>query len=205
MSRCEIYGDCWFYKSTIDPQSQAFELLQKYCHGDYSACARYQFSLSLGNFYVPKGLLPNDVRRIKPVLRSLIWENLLRILPFTRGGQIYTFSAMWESASPPDEFKHLTILSYKKWDFICHMLNSPIDWDLSFHYFIEHNTISILNRLLLKKKLRQFCGGLNLRTLWWRTNLIGLNGIWVTTSSGLTVLKGERPCLTNDHFWFFVP
>jgi hypothetical protein len=72
MSRCEIHGDCWFYKSTIDPQSQAFELLQKYCHGDYSACARYQFSQSLGNFYVPKGLLPNDVRRIKPVLRSLI-------------------------------------------------------------------------------------------------------------------------------------
>lgn len=156
MSRCEIYGDCWFYKSTIDPQSQAFELLQKYCHGDYSACARYQFSLSLGNFYVPKGLLPNDVRRIKPVLRSLIWQALLRILPFTWGGQIHTFSEVWSSAHHSDESNHLIILSYKKWVFICHLLNSPIDWDLPFHYFIDNNTLSIVFRLLLKKKLESF-------------------------------------------------
>ena len=72
MNRCKISAECWFYRNKIDPQSQAFELIQNYCHGNYLSCARYQFSQSLGSFYVPKGLLPNDVRRIKPVLRSLI-------------------------------------------------------------------------------------------------------------------------------------
>ncbi len=72
MSRCEIYTECWFYQSKVHPQSQAFELLQKYCHGDNQGCARYQFSRSLGTFYVPKGLLPNEARRIKPVIRGLI-------------------------------------------------------------------------------------------------------------------------------------
>jgi hypothetical protein len=72
MSRCEIYAECWFYRNKIDPQSQAFELLKKYCHGRYATCARYQFSQSLGAFYVPKGLLPNEIRRIKPVIRSLL-------------------------------------------------------------------------------------------------------------------------------------
>ena len=72
MTRCKIYAECWFYQNKIDPQSQAFELLQQYCHGDYPSCARYQFSISLGAFYVPKGLLPNEVRRIKPVTRSLL-------------------------------------------------------------------------------------------------------------------------------------
>ena len=99
MSRCEIYAECWFYQNKIDPQSQAFELLQKYCHGDYTTCARYQFSQSLGAFYVPKGLLPNEIRRIKPVIRSLLWEPVLRILSFTRRLQIHTFTLTLQTST----------------------------------------------------------------------------------------------------------
>ena len=92
MSRCEIYAECWFYRNKIDPQSQAFELIKEYCHGNYTNCARYQFSQSLGAFYVPKGLLPNEIRKIKPVIRTLLWKPVLRIMSFTPCVQIHTFT-----------------------------------------------------------------------------------------------------------------
>jgi hypothetical protein len=72
MRRCEIAAECWFYKSEIDPQSQEFELLRKYCHGNYLDCARYRFARSFGIAYVPRGLQPNDTRKVRGVLDALV-------------------------------------------------------------------------------------------------------------------------------------
>lgn len=72
MPRCEICNGCWFYRSDINPASVEFELLEKYCHGEYLDCARYQFAQSLGISYLPKWLEPNDCRAIKGVRRSPI-------------------------------------------------------------------------------------------------------------------------------------
>jgi len=72
MPRCEICNGCWFYRSDISPASVEFELLEKYCHGAYLDCARYQFAQSLGISYLPKWLEPNDCRAIKGVRRSPI-------------------------------------------------------------------------------------------------------------------------------------
>ena len=60
MPRCEICIGCWFYRSGIDPASPEFELLKKYCHGDYLDCTRYQFAQSLGIRYLPKSLEPSE-------------------------------------------------------------------------------------------------------------------------------------------------
>jgi hypothetical protein len=67
MPRCELCDGCWFYRSGINPASQEFELIKKYCHGDYLKCARYQFAQSLGIRYLPKWLEPSDCRMIKGV------------------------------------------------------------------------------------------------------------------------------------------
>lgn len=72
MARCEIAAECWFYSREMDPRSQDFELLQKYCHGDRCDCARYRFAQSFGSRYVPRGLQPDELRRIKPVIH--FWE-----------------------------------------------------------------------------------------------------------------------------------
>ena len=72
MPRCEICNGCWFYRSDIEPASVEFELLEKYCHGAYLDCARYQFAQSLGITYLPKWLEPNDSRAIKGVRRPPI-------------------------------------------------------------------------------------------------------------------------------------
>jgi len=53
-------------------EEDKFELLEKYCHGEYLDCARYQFAHSLGISYLPKWLEPNDCRAIKGVRRSPI-------------------------------------------------------------------------------------------------------------------------------------
>ncbi len=73
MARCEIAGQCWFYSREMDPRSKEFELLQKYCHGDKGGCARYRFAQSFGPGYVPRGLQPNELRRIKPVVN--FWQS----------------------------------------------------------------------------------------------------------------------------------
>lgn len=67
MARCEIAPDCWFYTREVDPLSPKFALLQKYCHGDKGGCARYRFAQSFGPRCVPRGLLPNELQRIRPV------------------------------------------------------------------------------------------------------------------------------------------
>ena len=72
MPHCNLAGRCWFFRRDIDPQSELFELVKKYCNGDNLACARYQFAQSLGNFYVPRGLMPNEMRIVKPVLHALV-------------------------------------------------------------------------------------------------------------------------------------
>ena len=72
MSCCPIYERCWFYRNRISLQSQELGMVQDYCHGDYSACARYQCSQSFGLFYVPRGLQPDELKRIKPVLSNLV-------------------------------------------------------------------------------------------------------------------------------------
>jgi hypothetical protein len=69
MPRCDLCDGCWFYRSDINPASQEFELIKKYCHGDYMKCARYQFAQSLGIRYLPKWLEPSDCRTIKGVNR----------------------------------------------------------------------------------------------------------------------------------------
>ncbi len=72
MGRCNISVRCWFYRRDIDPTSPDFELLKKYCHGEYLACARYQFAESLGIRYLPRWLEPSDNRTIKGVTRARI-------------------------------------------------------------------------------------------------------------------------------------
>ena len=65
MPRCEICNGCWFYRSEITPASQEFELLKKYCHGEYLDCDRYQFAPSLGIRYLPKWLESSDCRMME--------------------------------------------------------------------------------------------------------------------------------------------
>jgi hypothetical protein len=67
MARCELASECWFYARELDPRSPEFGLLQKYCHGDKGGCARYRFARSFGPRCVPRGLLPNELRSIRPV------------------------------------------------------------------------------------------------------------------------------------------
>jgi hypothetical protein len=72
MAQCKIAMECWFYQKELDPQSQAFELLQQYCQGAFADCARYRFAETLGARLVPRGLLPNEIRQIIPVIYSFI-------------------------------------------------------------------------------------------------------------------------------------
>jgi hypothetical protein len=70
MPRCEISMGCWFYRKEMNPTSVEFELLKKHCHGEYLACARYQFAQTLGIRYLPRWLEPSDSRMFRGVSRT---------------------------------------------------------------------------------------------------------------------------------------
>ena len=83
MPRCKIFEGCWFYGRKIEPTSTEFDMIQKYCNGNYMGCARYQFAQYYGFCYLPRGLQPNEIGKVKGVLRSIIsWDIRITSSPF---------------------------------------------------------------------------------------------------------------------------
>lgn len=73
MALCKMAPVCWFYRREAGLPAPSLELIRKYCNGNYERCARYQFAQMFGNFYVPRGLQPDEMRLINPVLHALIY------------------------------------------------------------------------------------------------------------------------------------
>ncbi len=71
MPRCKICDGCWFYRTTKSPECPGFDLLKKYCHGDYLACSRFQFAQYLGIRYLPRQLQPQEFEQMEGVVCDL--------------------------------------------------------------------------------------------------------------------------------------
>lgn len=74
MVTCELGDTCIFFNDKMpDMPAVAGYLKDKYCRGDFVACARFQIYSEFGRENVPPGLFPNEevmVPEIAAMLRN---------------------------------------------------------------------------------------------------------------------------------------
>ena len=64
MGECSELQGCRFFNETMHQMPTVGEMMKnRYCLGDFSACARYRTSKNLGSGSVPVDLAPNDHKR----------------------------------------------------------------------------------------------------------------------------------------------
>ncbi len=71
MPDCPKRPICSFYEKAEDREAErATPLLERYCRGNYAACARYAVAKALGYAAVPAALSPHDHAEARRLLRS---------------------------------------------------------------------------------------------------------------------------------------
>ncbi|MCD4813329.1 hypothetical protein K8S19_06510 [bacterium] len=71
MAACPKLGACPFFKDQMENMPNIAGILkEKYCHGDYAACARYRVSEAKGKESVPHNLFPTDISEAEVLLKE---------------------------------------------------------------------------------------------------------------------------------------
>jgi hypothetical protein len=61
MADCDLLSSCFFYNHELAEMPCTYRyLMNKYCNGDFTKCARFVYSRNFGRSDVPKSLFPND-------------------------------------------------------------------------------------------------------------------------------------------------
>jgi hypothetical protein len=72
MSDCECLAGCPFFHDKMENMPSMAQMLKdKYCHGDWAACARHQIFTEFGRESVPTDLFPNQQDIAATVLAGL--------------------------------------------------------------------------------------------------------------------------------------
>ena len=71
MEQCKWLEGCPFYGEISKSKPGLAEVLtRRYCHGDFSGCARYMVRTTVGKERVPRNLQPNDAVRAQRIIAS---------------------------------------------------------------------------------------------------------------------------------------
>ncbi len=71
MSECPLLEACPFFAANLtDMPTTAEAMKQRFCHGAYEGCARYQVRHAVGKEAVPLNLYPDDLDRAQAIIRS---------------------------------------------------------------------------------------------------------------------------------------
>lgn len=71
MSDCECLGGCAFFHDKMENMPSMSEILKdRYCKGDWMACARHQVFEKFGRDAVPGDLFPNQTERVPGILAA---------------------------------------------------------------------------------------------------------------------------------------
>ena len=69
MADCEKLTECMFFNDKLANMPAVAALLRKlFCHGEYTRCARYMVTETLGNENIPSDLFPGNSVRAKVIL-----------------------------------------------------------------------------------------------------------------------------------------
>ncbi len=61
MANCDLLSSCFFYNHELADMPCTYRhLMNKYCCGDFTKCARFVYSRNFGRNEVPKSLFPNE-------------------------------------------------------------------------------------------------------------------------------------------------
>jgi hypothetical protein len=72
MATCELSNTCIFFNDMMPDMPAVSEYLKdKYCQGDFGACARYQICSEFGRELVPAGLFPNEENMVMGIAAGL--------------------------------------------------------------------------------------------------------------------------------------
>ena len=72
MTTCELSDTCLFFNDKMpDMPAVAGYLKDKYCHGSFAACARYQIYREFGRENVPSELFPNEEALVSDIATGL--------------------------------------------------------------------------------------------------------------------------------------
>jgi len=72
MITCELSSTCIFFNDMMPDMPAVSEYLkEKYCHGNFEPCARYQIYLEFGREKVPVGLFPNEENMVPIIAAEL--------------------------------------------------------------------------------------------------------------------------------------
>ena len=69
MAHCDEIDNCSFFRTAIMEMPTVAEMMKnRYCHGDFDACARKSVLNQLGKEHVPANLAPNDHDRAQKII-----------------------------------------------------------------------------------------------------------------------------------------
>lgn len=72
MATCELSDTCIFFNDKMpDMPAVAGYLKDKYCHGSFVVCARFQIYKEFGRENVPAGLFPNEENMVPDIAAGL--------------------------------------------------------------------------------------------------------------------------------------
>ena len=61
MAYCDLLNSCYFYINELSGMPCTYKhMMNKYCHGDNSKCARFDYARAFGRNSVPLDMFPND-------------------------------------------------------------------------------------------------------------------------------------------------
>lgn len=68
---CECLEKCPFFNDTMHTMPGMSELLKtRFCHGDFTCCARYRVFKAVGREQVPHDLFPTQVNRVDAAIAA---------------------------------------------------------------------------------------------------------------------------------------
>ena len=69
MADCEKLAECMFFNDKLTNMPAIAVLLRKlFCHGEYTRCARYMVTETLGKENIPADLFPGNSVRAKVII-----------------------------------------------------------------------------------------------------------------------------------------
>jgi len=65
MTNCELFDTCYFFQNELTGMPCTYKhMINKFCTGDPSLCARFNYAMANGRDSVPLDMFPNDLSEI---------------------------------------------------------------------------------------------------------------------------------------------
>jgi len=72
MNTCEFQSSCSFYNDLMKRRSPLLKyVVDEHCNSNYTECARFMVSKTLGPSHVPSNLFPEDMLEARKILDDL--------------------------------------------------------------------------------------------------------------------------------------